>query len=358
MKDGKGEKESRDLSGAQYFDQGMLSFEDENDEEIEGDQGDDEMHTKSAESKSQNPTAKQEASKAVARRKKKSQLPSDDEPVPKEGYFDGGIKMWKIWQSSGLPLSQWRKWRREHDDEFCLEEEEERIKWQKEFPAINPPPRPHEGQRPPKKVKEKALIRVLPKHMELTREEREAHEATHANFAAWCGPCVMARAHSDPHRTVHEPPQEGAMPVVSMDFCFPEQVEQSEQMPVLVHRCRRTRMTFAHSCQGKSTRAADYSAYIVGAVTKDIDSLGYKRIGLRTDQEPSMTALQDRVKRAREEETVLLKSKVRDSQGNGVVEKAVQDVEGMIRTLKIALELRIKERGMPGTAIIHWLVDY
>ena len=74
-------------------------------------------------------------------------------------------------------------------------------------------------------------------------------------------------------------------------------------------------MTFAHTCQGKSTRAEDYSAYTVAAVVKDIDSLGYKRIGLRSDNERSMTALQDRVKRAREEETVLLNSKVRDSQG-------------------------------------------
>ena len=96
----------------------------------------------------------------------------------------------------------------------------------------------------------------------------------------------------------------------------------------------------------------------MGAVAKDIDSLGYKRIGLRSDQEKSMTALQDRVKQAREEETVLLNSKVRDSQGNGVVEKAVQDTEGMIRTLKIALEMRIGERIMPGSAILYWLIEY
>ena len=117
-------------------------------------------------------------------------------------------------------------------------------------------------------------------------------------------------------------------------------------------------MTFSHACKGKSTVAADYSAYIISAVVKDIDSLGNKRIGFRTDQEPSMAALQSRVKRGREEETVLLNSKVKDSQGNGVVEQAVQDFEGQLRTLKIALELRIGERIAPGSAVILWMVDY
>ena len=71
-----------------------------------------------------------------------------------------------------------------------------------------------------------------------------------------------------------------------------------------------------------------------------------------------MVALQSRVKRGREEETVLLNSKVKDSQGNGVVEQAVQDFEGQLRTLKIALELRIGERIAPGSAVILWMVDY
>ena len=106
-------------------------------------------------------------------------------------------------------------------------------------------------------------------------------------------------------------------------------------------------MTSSHACQSKSTVVADYSAYIISAVVKDIDSLGYKRIRFRIDQEPSMVALQSRVKRGREEETVLLNSKVKDSQGNGVVEQAVQDSEGQLRPLKIALELRIGERIAP-----------
>ena len=58
----------------------------------------------------------------------------DDEPVPEIGLFDGGAKMWRKWEAAKLPLTSYRKWRREHDDEFCLEEEEEMRRRQSENP--------------------------------------------------------------------------------------------------------------------------------------------------------------------------------------------------------------------------------
>ena len=36
----------------------------------------------------------------------------------------------------------------------------------------------------------------------------------------------------------------------------------------------------------------------------------------------------------------------------------MQDVEGMIRTLNIALEMRIKERIMPEAIVLHCLIEY
>ena len=53
------------------------------------------------------------------------------------------------------------------------------------------------------------------------------------------------------------------------------------------------------------------------------------------DHEPSIKALQEEVRRTGEEEALVQNSPVDSSANNGSVEKAVQEVEGTIRTHKI-----------------------
>ena len=47
-----------------------------------------------------------------------------------------------------------------------------------------------------------------------------------------------------------------------------------------------------------------------------LDFLGYPRVVLKSDTERAMTALQERAKLFRKQETVLAKSKKADSKGN------------------------------------------
>ena len=120
-------------------------------------------------------------------------------------------------------------------------------------------------------------------------------------------------------------------------------------------------MSFAHQVRGKSTQREAYSTYVINAVLQDIGFLDHKKIILKTDREPAMTALQERIWRLRiypGEQTILENSPVGESQANGVVEKAVQEVEGMIRTLKSALEERLKVKIEAGSPIMPWLVEY
>ena len=49
---------------------------------------------------------------------------------------------------------------------------------------------------------------------------------------------------------------------------------------------------------------------------------------------------------------------VGESASNGKAERTVQAVEDMVRTLKSALESRIKSRIGTGTAIMKWLVEH
>ena len=79
---------------------------------------------------------------------------------------------------------------------------------------------------------------------------------------------------------------------------------------------------------------------------------------MKSDQEESMRALQQRAPKAGNCEFVLTNSKEYDSKANGKVEKAIQQVERQVRTLKLHLENRIGKVVAPNHPVIHWMVEY
>ena len=177
---------------------------------------------------------------------------------------------------------------------------------------VPPPPRPHA----------EARVRALPRPVAPTRAEREAHEVCHLPYATWCQHCVVGCSQNDPHRKLKKHDDENVVPVVSIDFAFAKKAEQEGTSPVLVVRDHKTRMTFAHPVPGKSTRNEPYSSYTVDVVVQDLKMLDRKKCILKSDQEPAMLALQERVQQARsgtEEHTILENSPVDESQSNGTV---------------------------------------
>ena len=86
-----------------------------------------------------------------------------------------------------------------------------------------------------------------------------------------------------------------------------------------------------------------------------------KKCILKSDQEPAMIALQERVKQLRcnpGERTFLVNSPVAESQSNGVIEKAVQEIETQARTLMSALEARLQVKIPWDHPMASWLVEY
>ena len=59
---------------------------------------------------------------------------------------------------------------------------------------------------------------------------------------------------------------------------------------------------------------------------------------MKSDQEQAMRALQQRVQKSVNRDKILTNSKRYDSKSNGKVEKAIQEVEGHVRTLKLQTE--------------------
>ena len=76
--------------------------------------------------------------------------------------------------------------------------------------------------------------------------------------------------------------------------------------------------------------------YPAKALVTDMDFMVYKRVIIKSDQEPSIIALCDAVKNGWHGETVPEASP--EGVSNGEVERAVQSVHGLVRTLKESLE--------------------
>merc|ERR1712240_75927 len=96
----------------------------------------------------------------------------------------------------------------------------------------------------------------------------------------------------------------------------------------------------------------------VKKLSSEVGKLGHSEIVLKSDGEPSIVALKQRVKQERPERIVLEESPVKESQANGGVENAIRQVQGQIRTIKDCLQSRIGVKINGDEAIFPWLVSH
>ena len=118
-------------------------------------------------------------------------------------------------------------------------------------------------------------------------------------------------------------------------------------------------MTMAAAVPSKST-----GAYIAKRVMAFLEEIGceYHDLIAKSDQEPAITSLLDEVARHRAAggggEFIMERSPVASSASNGVVERAIQSVEGQTRVLKLALESRWNLQIPAKHPAVPWLVEY
>ena len=110
--------------------------------------------------------------------------------------------------------------------------------------------------------------------------------------------------------------------------------------------------------EGKSTVNQEYSEYLRKAVLQDIATMGHSKIVFKTDGEPACKALQDAIETCRDATTVIENSPPEESQSNGVVEKAIDEVEGIVRILNSALQERLGGTLEPDHPVITWLIEW
>ena len=189
---------------------------------------------------------------------------------------------------------------------------------------------------------------------EPTAEERAEHEILHVPYRSWCHECVSAAGKASPHKKQEE--EEKAVPCHHLDYWFMRDGPGQESVPVVVMKDSSTKTFSAHVCQQKGN-----VEWVAERICQDLDNIGHPRVSLKSDQEPALVDLVSEVKNKRDKlkkETILENSKIYDSQSNGTAERAVQAIECIVRTHKLALEKKLQKRVPSTHPVMTWLVEH
>ena len=131
------------------------------------------------------------------------------------------------------------------------------------------------------------------------------------------------------------------------------------KMPVLVVRDRFTKGIFTHLVPCTGTE----HFYPEAALLRDVKFLGYSRLVIKSDQEPSILALANAVKNTVTSNGIdcqLESSPKGDSHGmsNGEAESVVGITQGLARTLKDFVEHKSGKVTDPKSPLLGWLIEH
>ena len=154
----------------------------------------------------------------------------------------------------------------------------------------------------------------------------------------------MGRAVGSPHKTKTDDDREFGrswVPTLSLDHCFlgiAADEESAHTNPFLIIYDADTAAIYSVAVPDKSVRP-----WIVEYLFMVINELGYEcvKIAIKIDGAPELKELRRLVSAKRIQPTIPLDVPVRDSNGNGAVERAVRTWTGQFRTIKSHLESEI-----------------
>ena len=179
--------------------------------------------------------------------------------------------------------------------------------------------------------------------------------AGHVDYRNWCPVCVMAKGKEDPHPRSKEDDDDDrtGLPIVSMDY---NELNEDSAKPqkIIVGKDEVTGNVFAHNVIAKGL----VDDWISKRVVRDLEEFGRSDIILKTDGEPAIKAVQNRVQSLRQGRTVPRTPPAYNPQSNGPCEKAVQDVTAQLRAIKIGLEYRMKSKVHDDAPILQWALEH
>ena len=143
---------------------------------------------------------------------------------------------------------------------------------------------------------------------------------------------------------------------VSMDYCYMGQ-DEDKCLPIFVMKDHKSKMVFSHVVPKKGASVA----YCVSQTVRNLELLGHPKMVLKCDQEPAMMDLRNAtMKEGKHSGLEILpeESEVGESQSNGVIERAIQEVEGLVRTLKDQVEEKYQQHIQQDHPFLAWLIRH
>ena len=183
------------------------------------------------------------------------------------------------------------------------------------------------------------------------------HRLKHHPYRDWCPHCVRGKGREDRHTRSTQKEEYLGVPKMASDYFYigqrrplgrqerqeaEQEAERDGQTPVIVIRDIKSKAIFAHACPCKGVHKA-----VVGKVIEDLNTLGYKRVLVRTDGELAILGLWAKVKEKWSGDIVEVEAATGDHDANGEAEQAVQKVEDEVRTWLDATNDAIKDRVPP-----------
>ena len=130
-------------------------------------------------------------------------------------------------------------------------------------------------------------------------------------------------------KCVSEGKTPGVIHCIHADYLYMGSSDVEGTTLILVVKDDHTESVFVNVVPSKGA-----NEFTVNQIVEDIDNTGHTSILFKTDNEPSMVAVQNSVKQKRSHKTVLENSVRKVSQTNGFIENANKYVAGVIRTLR------------------------
>ena len=227
-------------------------------------------------------------------------------------------------------------------------------------------------------AEEGVVPKVVPSPGMPSARDRAIHDITHIPYRSWCDHCVRGRGRNRQHKMCGA---YGSSTVsrIHMDYCFfTEKMESGDdgtaaaddddvdaggvdplkKLTALVLKESGCGSLWAYPVRSKGTLN---EPWLAKQIVWDMETVGAQgeRMLVKSDQESSITDLGREITKLRGTQgTGMEESRVGDHDSNATIEQAVQEVEGMTRTLRSALEGKIGGRLPLGSPVTPWLIRH
>ena len=164
---------------------------------------------------------------------------------------------------------------------------------------------------------------------------QEHEENNHMPYRCWCSACVRGRARATPHKKVEKKDKaDEQVPTMSVDYGFLSKRDREKSkgaassskdgrsLHVLIAKDRRSKAIWSIPVSKKGVE----HPYPGNKLLEVLETTGHKRVIAKSDQEHSIEALISAVKNGWSGELMAEGAPKGQSQANGEVERAVQEV--------------------------------